>query len=63
MARKSGSGAGTKKFGRDSKKCQRYRAEGRRAKNKDRKVRKEEKRQARFALYKEKKVQKTDTPI
>ena len=59
MARKSGSGAGTKKFGRDSKKCQRYRAEGRRERNKEKKVRKEEKRQARFALYKEKRKNNT----
>jgi len=49
-----GSGSGTKKYGRDSKKCQKYRTEGRKEKNKTKHAIGEEKRQAKFKARKEK---------
>jgi hypothetical protein len=45
--RKSG---GSKKHGRNKEKCARYRAEGRREKNKARRIAKEARRQERFRL-------------
>ena len=55
MGSQSGKGSGTKKFGRDEKKCKKYRLEGRREKNKERRIAKEAKRQEKFIARKEKK--------
>jgi hypothetical protein len=43
----------SKKHGRNAKKCQKYRLEGRRERNKARRIAKEEKRQAKFKARKE----------
>jgi hypothetical protein len=41
------------KHGRNKKKCEKYRLEGRREKNKDRRIVKEERRQAKLKQYKD----------
>ena len=46
---------GSRKIGRDKKKCERYRASGAREKNKARRIAKEKKRQERFRARREQK--------
>ena len=55
MGRQGGrGGGGTRKFGRDEKNCKKYRLEGRKEKNKAKRIVKEAKRQERFKASKEK---------
>jgi len=56
MAGKTKSGGG-RKIGRDAKKCQRYRMEGRQENNKAKRLAKEKKRQAGFKAKKEKRLE------
>jgi hypothetical protein len=42
-----------RKVGRDAKKCQRYKAEGRKQRNKERRIAKEKRRQEKFQFRKE----------
>ena len=51
-ANSSKSGKGTRKHGRDQVKCARYRAQGRREKNKARRIAKEKKRQEKLRARK-----------
>jgi len=46
----------SRKVGRDAKKCQRYKAEGRRQKNKEKRINKERRRQEKFLVRKEAKM-------
>ena len=48
-----GGKSGTRKYGRNKAKCERYRREGRREKNKARRKAKEAKRQAKFKAKRE----------
>ena len=51
------------KKGRDAKKCAKYKAEGRREINKEKRIAKEAKRQERFRLRKEKKKEETKKEV
>ncbi len=57
-AKSSKAKGGTKKYGRDKVKCARYRAQGKREKNKRRRIEKEKQRQMRFKLRRNKHGQK-----